>query len=330
MQTPNAPPDALVARFRDELTALVGPLLQAARLGVAVSGGPDSLALLLLANAALPDQVVAATVDHGLRAEAAGEARMVGQICEAMGVPHEILTLSGQIAPGGNIQERARIARYGALATWGCARETGAIATAHHRDDVAETFLMRAVRGAGAGGLARMAAIGAMPYSGESPVTLVRPLLDWRREDLAEIVRAAGLTAIDDPSNRNLRHDRARIRALLAREPLLDPEQLAHAAANLADAESALVWVTDQAWKSRVHNQKETEIRLDMDNLPAEIRRRLASRAIRTLSPAWNGEGMDRLIVRLEAGAAATLAGVKVSGGSVWRFSLAPARRDHC
>ena len=108
-----SPPDPeLTARFAGDLAALWAGK---GKLGLAVSGGPDSLALLLLAQAALPGRVEAATVDHGLRPESAGEAAMVAAVCARLGVPHQ--TLAVEVAQG-NIQSQARTARYAALAGW--------------------------------------------------------------------------------------------------------------------------------------------------------------------------------------------------------------------
>src|SRR4051812_13147718 len=120
------PEPAMVERFRADLDALMAP---GARLGVAVSGGPDSLALLLLAAAARPGQVEAATVDHGLRDEARAEADMVAQLCEALGVPQVILTARWNAKPVTAIQERARHERYRLLGFWAEERALGALAT---------------------------------------------------------------------------------------------------------------------------------------------------------------------------------------------------------
>jgi tRNA(Ile)-lysidine synthase len=324
--TTNAPPDAIVTRFRDDLTALTGAIRPDGRIGLAVSGGPDSLALLLLAHAAFPGGLAVASVNHGLRPEAAEEVAMVARLCAERGIPHAALVSDERWQDGGNVQERARILRYRLLAAWASREAISIIATAHHSDDVAESFLMRALRGSGVGGLARMKARTKLPYA-ESGVTLVRPLLRWGRAELAAIVEAAGIAAAQDPSNLDMRFDRVRVRVLLAREAALDPAALAQSAANLADAEAALEWASDIAWRSRVVIRSPHEIHVDAEGLPAEIRRRLAARAIILLEPDWNREGLDPAIAKLDKGGTVTLGGVKASGGRNWHFGVAPARR---
>ena len=171
-----------------------------------MSGGPDSLALLLLAQAAFPDGVEVATVDHGLRPDSAEEAASVGRICAALAIPHAVLTVD--VARTGNLQAAARAARYAALADWRKQRNLHVIATAHHADDQAETLLMRLNRGAGVRGLAGMRA--AAPLPGTPEVPLIRPLLGWRRQELVGIVAGSGIAAVNDPSNENLRFERVR------------------------------------------------------------------------------------------------------------------------
>src|SRR3954468_13324443 len=109
------PEPSLIERFRTDLNALIAP---GARIGIAVSGGPDSLALLLLAGAARPGLVEAATVDHRLRPESAAEAVMVAQVCEGLGVPHATFAVEWGEEPTSAIQERARNERYRLLAAW--------------------------------------------------------------------------------------------------------------------------------------------------------------------------------------------------------------------
>src|SRR5262249_6924657 len=163
----------LLDRFRSDLGALIAP---DSRIGVAVSGGPDSLALLLLVAAARPGQVEAATVDHGLRSEAHEEAATVGRWCGGLGVPHAILTARWTEVPETAIQERARAQRYGLLGFWAKERGLAALATGHQADDQAETLLMRLARGSGVRGLAGMRPRSVAPGS---HVRLIRPLLGW-------------------------------------------------------------------------------------------------------------------------------------------------------
>jgi tRNA(Ile)-lysidine synthase len=223
----NAPPDAAVARFRSDLTALapVGPY------GVAVSGGPDSLALLLLCEAAFRGNTFAATVDHGLRPESANEAAFVALLCQSMSMPHAVLRPAEP--PSGNLQHWARRQRYAALDTWAADRGLAAILTGHHAEDQLETLIMRLNRGSGTAGLS-----GVRARQGK----VVRPLLGWRRAELAALVESAGLIPVDDPSNRDDRFDRARLRKALTQADWLDPVAASQSAAALAQAETALEW----------------------------------------------------------------------------------------
>lgn len=311
------------------LVALLGrPLAPAEPLAVAVSGGPDSLALLLLAHAGFGDRVRALTVDHGLRPAAACEATVVAGYAAALGVPHATLHWAGP-HPATNLQAAARTARYTLMRDWCAAHDVAWLATAHHRDDAAETLLLRLARGSGTGGLS-----GIRPQRDLGRgVTLLRPLLGWRKADLAAIVAAAGWTAADDPSNGDPRFDRTRARALLAQAPWLDPARLAASAAHLADAEAALVWTADLAWRSRVEAGAGTVV-VDAAGLPHDLARRLLVRAVTILAPAavCRGDGVERLLRHLAAGTGGTLAGVAVRavvrhGAPLWQFRVAAPRR---
>jgi tRNA(Ile)-lysidine synthase len=306
------------ARFRADLTALAGPAPPA--FGLAVSGGPDSLALLLLAEAAFPGGFEAATVDHRLRAESADEAAFVHTLCEERGIGHA--TLTGP-AVEGNVQAGARALRYRLLAGWARERGLAFLLTAHHQDDQAETLLMRLQRGAGLAGLA-----GIRPRAEIDGLAVFRPLLGWRRTELAEIVAEAGLTPVDDPSNSDDHYDRARLRKRLAETDWLDAPALARSAAALGEAERALDWTVGQLIAERTESAQ-GGVTFDAANLPAELRRRALLRLLALLVPADppRGEAVTRLLVALEAGETATLAGVKCQGGPVWRLTRAPPRR---
>ena len=308
------PDPALVQRFADDLDALIG---SGGRVGIAVSGGPDSLALLLLAAAARPGALEAATVDHGLREESAAEAQFVAETSARLAIPHAILRPPSPIR--GSLQSAARAARYALLEEWRAARGLDHVLTAHHADDQAETLLMRLNRGSGLAGLSSIRAINGH---------VARPLLGWRRAELAAVVAAAGLTWIEDPSNADPRFDRARLRARLPAVGWLDPVALSRSAAALAEAEQALAWVTDRAWAERAMPEGDGWI-VEVAGLPADLVRRLVLRALTEVAPGATprGAALAHLIATLGAGGIATLAGVKASGGDRWRFAPAPSRR---
>lgn len=289
---------------------------------MAVSGGPDSLALLLLAAAARPNAVQAVTVDHRLRSGSDREAELVATVCTTLGVPHTILPIDWTARPTSNLQALARERRYALLGRW--ARDAGiaAIATAHHADDQAETLLMRLARGSGVAGLC-----GIRPTRSLDPeVDLIRPLLGWRRSDLHAIVSDAGLTAVDDPSNRSHRFDRTAARDLLGSAEWLQADRVAAAASHCRDAETALAWAAAQEWKMRVERDGDAVL-LRVDGLPRELKRRLLLMAVaefRDAEPA--GPDLMSAFDRLEAGGVTTLAGLKLQGGPKWRLSPAPLR----
>ena len=315
---PGGPDHEQVARFAGDLARLWP---EGERLGLAVSGGPDSLALLLLAHATAPGLIEVATVDHGLRPESAGEAALVGKYCAERGIRHEVL---GVTVPGGNVQAKARGVRYSALAAWATRRGLAALATGHHADDQAETLIMRLNRGSGVAGLAGVRARGTVP-GGDLP--LLRPLLGWRHAELVGLVVGAGLHAADDPSNRNPRFDRARLRRLLAQSPWLDIPALAASASHLAEADDALSWAADREWDEAV-TVGPSEVTYRQREAPRAIRLRVIMRAIELLGGSPRGGNLGLLLRRLQAGKDATLAGVVVRvEGKDWTFRKEPPRR---
>ena len=312
------PDEETQKRFAAELDELVDP---GERLGVAVSGGPDSVALLLLAAATRPGSVEAATVDHRLRRESAGEARFVASLCNQLGVPHA--TLAVDVSPGASLQARARHARYRALADWATEQSLDAVATAHHADDQAETLLMRLARGAGLSGLAATRRVRQL----DRDVMLVRPLLSWRRSELAEIVAGADIQPIDDPTNRDPRHDRSRFRGLVERSDWAEADRLASSALWLAEAEEAIEWTVERLVSERLSVFGD-EIAIDPGGLPRELQRRLLLIAFdRFEAQRPRGPQLDRAMRSLTAGRTASLSGLKLAGGATWKVTLAPARR---
>lgn len=319
----DAPPPDPVQRFRRDFEALAQGVDMIA---LAVSGGPDSLALLVLAHAAFPGRVEAATVDHGLRPGSAGEAETVAGLCARLGIPHQILAVS--VEPSGEgLQSAARAARYAALSRWMEARGLGLLLTAHHADDQAETLLMRLNRASGVAGLAGVRAEGPVPGSG-GKLRLCRPLLGWRRSELEAVAAAAGIEPALDPSNADERFDRVRLRRRMAEAGWLDAAALARSAALLAEAEAALEWTADGLFDTRAEIG-ERSIALRPEGLPPELLRRLVLRCLRRSEPAAKPRGgqLAALVERLRSGGSGTLCGVKASGGDVWRFQRAPPRR---
>jgi tRNA(Ile)-lysidine synthase len=231
-----------------EAKALFAGYAHAPALVLAVSGGPDSTALLVLAarwRAALKrgPQLLAVTIDHGLRQQSAGEARAVKRLAVRLGVRHRTLRWTGP-KPSAGLPEAARAIRYRLLAA--AARGAGAphVLTAHTLDDQAETVLIRMARGSGPTGLCAMAR--ETPLEG---LTLARPLLDLPKARLIGTLEAIGMAFADDPSNRDPRFTRARLRGLmpvLAGEGL-DAPRLALLARRLRRVEATIEFAVDAA-----------------------------------------------------------------------------------
>lgn len=326
MATKELQPDtATTERFRRDLDALVGA---GATIGIAVSGGPDSLALLLMAVEARPTKIEAATVDHALRPESRAEAELVGLVCDRLRVPHAILTADWKQKPETGVQERARAMRYRLLGKWAGERGLSAVLTAHHLDDQAETFMMRLSRGAGVQGLAGMRRVA---RSLDASVPIVRPLLGWRHSELEAVCAAAGIEPVRDPSNADREFERVRVREALAGTDLISAQQVAASATHLAQADVALQWATTREWQRGV-TAGGGEIVYRPADAPLEIRRRIVRRAVLALASEGRGgdlrgRELEQVIAALRAGRKATLRGVLCTGGEEWRFTRAPARR---
>jgi tRNA(Ile)-lysidine synthase len=277
-----AEPDGPLAD--DELSAILAPLREARLVALAVSGGADSLALLdavdrwRRSGGAMPG-VVVLTVDHRLRRGSGREAGGVAAVARARGMEARVLAWRGP-RPSANIEAAARQARYRLLLE-ACA-ESGAshLVLAHHRDDQAETFLMRLQRGAGVFGLAAM-----RPAIACGPVTIVRPFLEIARTRLVATTAAAGLTPAQDPMNTDPRFARGRIRRIM---PLLaaegfDPAMLTAAARRLADAASAIDAAVDALIGIGVTVDAYAVVNLDPASFASaadEVRMRLLARMI--------------------------------------------------
>lgn len=326
-----------------ELPALFSGWGQVSRILIAVSGGPDSTALLHLAlrwRATLPEgpDLIAATVDHGLREASRAEAEAVAAACATLGVPHLILPWQGE-KPARGVQEAARDARFRLLLSAAAEAGAEAVALGHHLDDQAETVLFRLARGSGLTGLAAM-----RPRRMQAGCAVLRPLLDVPKARLVATLEAAGIAYVRDPTNADTRFARPRLRALapaLVAEGL-DARRLAGFARRMARADAALEAATDAACRvvSRAPWGEGGAVRLDaagLQALPEEIALRLLSRAVARLGTEGEAE-----LAKLEALAAAvhaatapgaapfrrTLAGalVSVQGGEV-SVKVSPPRR---
>jgi tRNA(Ile)-lysidine synthase len=225
-----------------EVEALFAPLAEFSKVALAVSGGPDSVALMQLAarwraGPAKGPQLGVLTVDHRLRPGSREEAEYVGHIAAGLGLPHTILTWEHEPMSTAGLQERARAARYDLMATYCHANDIPALVTAHHLDDQAETFLMRLKRGSGLDGLAAIPERGA--WAG---IAVLRPLLDVPKARLLATLDAAGIGFVRDPSNLDPRFERVRVRS--SAEALaalgLSPEAIALTARRLRRAREAL------------------------------------------------------------------------------------------
>jgi tRNA(Ile)-lysidine synthase len=268
---------------------------RAPALVLAVSGGPDSIALMWLAarwrkTLSRGPHLLATTVDHGLRPEAAREAREVKRLAHHLGIPHRTVRWTGD-KPKSGVPAAARAARYRLLAN--LARRNGAshILTAHTRDDQAETLLMRLLRGSGIGGLAAMAR-----ESEREGVLIARPFLNVPKSQLIATLQEAGIGYADDPTNHDVRFTRPRIRAVIEdlRAEGGDARNLARLASRLARANAAIEVLADGAarylaLKDRVTvSPQVTSVEPWNANfeaaafagLPEEIRLRLLLRAI--------------------------------------------------
>ncbi|ABD90266.1 tRNA lysidine(34) synthetase TilS [Rhodopseudomonas palustris] len=314
---------------------------------LAVSGGPDSLALMWLAarwRKALRrgPAISVITVDHGLRPEAAREARDVKRHAAELDLPHRTLRWRGD-KPSTGVPAAAREARYQLLAR--AARAAGAshVMTAHTRDDQAETLLMRMSRGSGIAGLAAMAR-----QTERFGVIIARPLLEVSKAQLVATLDKAKIGFATDPSNTDPRYARPRLRGLIAAyaEEGFDARNLARLASRLARANAALEVLADGAeqflaLRDNDSAQPGCDARA-FAALPAEIKVRLLLRTIDRLGdegPAELGKvetlvaEIDRAIAQNSGGHGRialkqTLAGALITlGRDRLRIETAPPRR---
>ncbi len=305
---------SLQERFAESIGQLLGPDFPDT-IGLAVSGGGDSMAMLALAHNWTRDWGVklrVVTVDHGLRPEAADEAAMVAAECATLGWSHDTLKWTGWDRSG-NLQDAARAARLRLIDDWrGTTRD---VLFAHTADDQAETVLMRLARGSGVDGLSGMAAIRQV-----GDMRVVRPLLGERRKELRHYCRVLQVPWADDPTNEDRSYDRVRMRQLMG---VLEAEgigvqTLSDTAARLARAQVALKARAADVF-SRIGSETLGTLRLDRDGFDAierDTQLRILAAAIQ-----WIGtqpykpraDALDALLDRAMAGGGGTLGGVEIT-----------------
>jgi tRNA(Ile)-lysidine synthase len=284
-------------------------------LGVAVSGGGDSTALLvMLSDWAKPLGVTlnAATVNHGLRPEALDEAEQVARLCAALNVSHTVLHWTGWDGKG-NLQDQARRARHGLLAKWAKSLDLAVVALGHTSEDQAETLVMRLMRGSGVDGLAAMPIV-----SQRSEIRWIRPLLGAAREELRNFLRVRGIAWSEDPSNQNDAFERIHIRKAI--EGLgLSVQGLANTAARMQETRRFLERMTQQAARSLATITPAGDITISRDGffqLDTELQNRLLSHSLKWVASADYRPRFDslrNLLIKLENGEKSTLAGCVIT-----------------
>ncbi|WP_411837482.1 tRNA lysidine(34) synthetase TilS [Paracoccus sp. ME4] len=266
------------ARIRSALDRLAGDLPS---IGLAVSGGGDSIALMhVAAEWAQGRRVMVATVDHGLRQGSAAEAEAVGRRARALGLSHATL-LWRRDTRAGNLMAQARDARLRLLSGWALRNELPAVALGHTADDLAETLLMRLARGSGVDGLSAMA-----EWRDAFDMRWLRPMLGTGRRELRDWLTARDIGWIDDPTNDNSDYDRVRARQAIAALGL-EVEGLARAAGHIAEARDALAdYAALLSAEASFDRGSLILPRGPLRDAPPEIRRRILVAAVRWVTGA--------------------------------------------
>ena len=280
--------------------------------GVAVSGGSDSVALLHLLVAA-GARVSAITINHDLRLEAAEEARFVAGLCAGLGVAHSVVIWDHGVVAG-NVPDMARRARYALIAGWAQAQGVARVMLGHTADDQAETVLMGLARGAGLDGLCGM-----RPWWDQGAVRFERPLLGVGRAHLRGYLTRAGVAWMDDPTNDDMQYQRVRTRKAMALlRPLgISVEGLGEVARNLAAARAALVAGVAEA-AARIGQERAGALifhHAAFLALPDDIRRRLLIAALRWVASAVyapRAEAVLRVLAAIDQTRDATLWGARI------------------
>lgn len=279
-------------------------------MAVAVSGGPDSMALAILLRdwtAGSGRDLNALVVDHGLRPGSGDEATGVAARLDAAGITSRVLVWTGP-KPDTGIQSAARDARYSLMLEWCRTHGHRSLFVGHHGDDQAATVAMRIDHGSGIDGLAAMRRV-----TQRGGIHLLRPLLDTPKAALITFLDDLGVAWVDDPTNRDPRHERNRVNATLAQhsEPDRHTARLQQLGARAARAADALVHMTDSIWQLHARSGHGGGVHMDLaacQAVPEEIRLRLLIRAVTQAGGMEPGlSAAERALSRLDTGDAVNL-----------------------
>lgn len=319
----NAAPDDLRARAFAAFDRLT---VGADALGIALSGGGDSTALMYLAaewTGLRGRRLATATVDHGLRDGSDAEAAAAGAQAARLGISHHILRWQAGADAPGNLMANARQARLDLLGDWARGQGLQGVMLGHTRDDLAETLLMRLARGAGIDGLAAMSA-----RRKDQGVLWLRPLLDIGRAELRDYLRSRGADWAEDPSNDSDRFERVRARQAIAALGL-DPAALALSARHLAAARDALnAGLMPLVDSAQAQGGSLTLDAAGFGALPLEQQRRVIVAAVRFVTGAGyppRRAGVEHALAALARGARVTLDGAVLDPGADLLIHREPA-----
>ncbi len=303
-------------KFAENMQQFVAGADVPVKIAVAVSGGGDSMALALLMNEWVKErggELVALTVDHNLRPESSAEAIGVGKKFEALGIPHKILTWEGD-KPDTHIQELAREARYNLLIEECKQQGYKFLAIAHNLEDQAETFWMRLAHGSGLDGLAAMSNMREI-----DGVKIIRPVMNCSRESLRLACSDRGIKWIEDPSNKNKKYLRVKLREfeeVLAKEGMTT-ERIVKSIKKLDDAKQALQEITSSFMNDcvKVYPVGYAALKISMwKNYPVDIQRRILSELLNIIYPQTYKLGFDKLELTRQALLQENFAGKTVHG----------------
>ncbi len=287
--------------------------LKGIKIAAAVSGGSDSMALCALLNRFVKEydgKLDCITIDHQLRDDSSSEAIRVGKILKTLNINHKIIPWEGA-KPKSNLQEEARLARYNLLTDYCHKHGILYLSTGHQKNDQAENFIIRADHGSGIYGLSGIPKLGKF-----NKIKIIRPLLDFKKEELQDFLRSQNIEWIEDPSNQNEKFTRVKIRNILNQYPEWI-DKLATVSENLSRAKDCIEYLLNKAIDEFVDFQPGyTSINLEgFNNLPQEIRFRMLTKLLQligtNLKPA-RGERIENLLAKIAKGnsfKASTLSG---------------------